>query len=69
MSLKFERLNASNEENTDDKEIEKALVTSQLKYVEITAENMGIRNNISESMKTTTIKMTTHSIKVVLVKI
>ena len=30
-SLKFERLNVSNEYDTDDKEIDKALVTSQFK--------------------------------------
>ena len=31
MSLKFEIINVSNEDDTDDKEIEKALVTSQFK--------------------------------------
>ena len=31
MKLKFERLNVSNQDDTYDKEIEKALVTSQFK--------------------------------------
>ena len=31
LSLKFEKLNVSYENDTDDKEIEKALITSQFK--------------------------------------
>ena len=47
LSLKFERLNASNEDDKDDKETEKALLTIQFKGSCNNCGNVGTRNKIA----------------------
>ena len=69
MNFKFEIFNLFNEDNIYDKEIEKALVTSQFKGNFNNCGNMGIRKNIIESMERTTREMTIQATKIFLMKL